>query len=55
VERSTAPLERSIEDALDEGQPTKEVTQKGDTCGVVVVQDFEGVTDNRNNRRGDFV
>jgi hypothetical protein len=43
VEWSTAPLEKSIEDTLDEGQPTKEVTQKGDACGVFVVQDFEGV------------
>jgi hypothetical protein len=40
---STAPLERSIADALDKGQPTKEVTQKGHACGVVVVQDFDGV------------
>ncbi len=40
---STAPLERSIADALDKGQPTKELTQKGHACGVVVVQDFDGV------------
>lgn len=40
---STAPLQRSIADALDKGQPTKELTQKGHVCGVVVVQDFDGV------------
>jgi sulfur carrier protein ThiS len=34
-------LETSIADALDKEQPTKEVTQKGDACGAVVVQDFE--------------
>jgi hypothetical protein len=40
---STAPVGRSIEDAVDKGQPTKEVTLKGDACGVVVVQHFDGV------------